>query len=803
MKRKLFAILSAICMMISVFPIYELAASAANNILRPDETWVMVSRQYPVGDNQHLRVVPSGGINVIGYAKKGDCFTVPSVDFGTDGYKSISMTLSSDPASSSGTIDVTVGGVYGDIVAEIPITKTTGFSDYQVFTADFNVKITGAHDLTFRFKNSQGNVKQIELSGTPDAALSAMGVEATRRIVKYPGSDSTQWVTTPGSANPNFGLSNCGANYRINGDSAQLLGYSGPGCNVVLKNVDFGTEGIGSVTLAVGSAEGAGGTFQVTVEDSATTLATATVPYTPSGDWNSPYLFSGNFNNVVTGTHDVRVTWVNGGNLFTVVLVGKDLPPSPPSGGNSTDPYEQDGKLIVPASSNWTLTPGTESGSQLQYVSAAGCIGYNKQKNIITSPALQFTGKVYSSISMDYAYPAEDGADGKVDVLLGGVYGAYLCTLNIPATGGYSTRSVASIDLPVAIPEGSQLSFRFYGTAGTIANVYNVSFSGDGSALPAASSDMVNRDTFTPDSTWNVHDSGNASQAPSIAQTHQYYKIGPYYGYMSDGDIITIPNVDFGSNGFSGIELYMANDTSSSKADGTVEVTVDNKLIGTVNIQGTADWWVFKADSADFSYKVTGKHDVELKYVKCHSNIAAVVFKGVASADLPDYSLAGGGTAPEVVKVKVETVSITFTNGSQVMPNINFTLNGLISKDGSTGEMDKSETGILDKTYTTDQKGKAEIQIIRGQSYVLTFNADLSSYGLDSDLVYEIDFSDNDTADSFLYDVSKSEFVSDKSGLTDDNSNPDTGDNIPLVSVIVLALSAVGMLFIGKKIVVK
>ena len=795
--------MAAACILASSFLVSSALADGEEGLkLTPSADWITHSRQYAQTpeNNEHLHY--EAGSGCIGYTKMGDAVTIPDVDFGETGYSTIGLEMANDTVPGD-SIEIAIGGLYGELVATVTAEATGGWDSRKTFEAKFNQTITGVHDLTIRFNKAQGNLYSVTLSGTPDESLPAMG--SAEQIVIVPTKDSTGgWEITPAEGNPEFGLKDNDGQYYTFTENGQHLGYAGPGCKALIKGVDLG-EGVSSVTLAVSSDNAANtNNFKVSVLDGETVLATANVAATGSSDNNLPRLTTANFDKAVDGSHDIVVEWLNAGNVFAITLGGSvkpSDPPAPPSGGG--DPYEEDGRLIVPASTKWELIPGANMGKQLQFVADQGCIGYNKQKNIITSPELHFNGKVYKTITMEYAYPNEDGGDGKVDILLGGRYGAYLCTMDIPATASYEDKTVARVDLPVAIPEGSKLSFRFYNTAGTIANVFNVAFEGDGSSLPAAGDDLTTRLNLVPNETWDVEDAGG--DVPALTTEHEYYLVSPYYGVMGTGDVITVPDVNFGDKGFAGVELYCANDTATTQNNGKIEVLIDGKLIASVDVKGTRDWWTFSANSAKLTHKVTGTHDVQLRYVDCGSNLASVTFYGVAAADLPDYSEAGGGTVVEPDKVTVEEVTVTMVDGEgRPLANVDFVLNGLVSEDGSIGEMLESAADILDKSYTTDSNGRVKVLMVRGETYVLMYMSDVSAYGIDGDATYEMAFSAGDTAAAYTYDAVKGDFAGQPDGGDDnedggDDENPETGVTANAAVWLLAAAAAGALLFMKKK----
>ena len=783
-------VITLLCLMGSMGTMGSVAIAADDGkVLIPSEQWETWSRRFQQEPNHNDRIRFSG--DNIGYAQMGDAVTIPDVDFGTEGYRSIALEMKND-LSSGAVIQVVIGSLYGDVVAEVAVTQTG--DEKKTFTADFNRKITGVHDVTLRYGFGYGSLFKVTLSDTPDSQLPVLSDVDPIMLVPIKG-NTDNWETTPSGDNPEFGLKDNSGEYYTYHENGMNLGYTGPGCKVKIKGVDFGIEGINSISLAVGVDNTSDLGFKVTAYDGDTALQTTTVTVKGSNDWNISNMGTGFFDEVVTGVKDIEIEWLNNGNMYGIAL-GKSQEAEPIEPTDPNKPFiDGDGNLVVPAGIGWTLTPGAHRGKELKYVPDEGCIGYNKDKNVITTPVLNFDGNVYKTIEIEYAYPPEDGANGKADILLGGTFGAYLCTIDIPASSSYSDKVTATVDLPVKLPEGSQLSFFFHGTAGTTANVFSVKLKDDGTALPAASKDQIVRAVYKASEDWETEDAGTNERDPEYTADHEYYILSPYYGWMADGDTLTIPQVDFGTKGFAGIELYMANDGAPTDNCGQIEILIEDKLVATVDVKGTRDFWTFRANEAEFAYKVTGKHNVNLVFNDCSSNLSAVVLRGEADAGLPEYTEAGGSEKqPKEITVEEVTVQLLDGDGNP-LKNVRFTLNGLVSKDGKTGKMEETKSDFLDGDYTTDNKGKTRVMMVRGEEYVLTFQSDLSGYGLDSNAVLTMSFPADGSDTLFVYDVKAGEFLSSGS---DEGTGPATGLAFPL-AVFALIPASGAVLAMARK----
>ena len=108
----------------------------------------------------------------------GDYIKVRNVDFGSNGAKSLTLNAR---VAAKGNIVVRRDKQNGTIMARIPVTPTDG--EWTDLTADFNVKLTGVHDLFFTFSGSGTSILdfdwwQFQEKGTDDGID---GIKAGRK----------------------------------------------------------------------------------------------------------------------------------------------------------------------------------------------------------------------------------------------------------------------------------------------------------------------------------------------------------------------------------------------------------------------------------------------------------------------------------------------------------------------------------------------------------------------------------------------------------------------------------------------
>lgn len=768
----------------------------------PDTSWILYSQKKAEG--QILNINNS----VLGYVQKGDAVTIPGLDFG-DGYKTITLEVGNEGNHDNDSVQILSGGVYGDVIATINLGSTGDWNTKASYSADLNIGIKGVHDITVRFTNTNSNLFKVSLSGALDTSLPLLGTTAMETYPTAANAAALE-ITNPGTNTEGLQLQDNGNDYQYH-TGGKHYGYSSPDAAIKIKGINLGT-GLRSISLGVGfDNSGTTNNFVVDIMNGDTVEATANVAVKGSGDWNQVVVGTGTFDKAISGTKDIVIKWVNGGNLFGIGLGtwGGTLAPVEEEKGDA--PFmDDDGNYVIPASTRWTLTPGCDMGKELKYEEGSKCIGYNKNKNCITSPALEIGTNKYKSVEIEYSLENQNGevVTRNIDILYGGIFGQYMTSVSVDSTGTWGDKAKVSVDLPVCLQDGDTITLFFNQTGDNAPNIFNVTLKGDGSALPAPSADYTHRSTNMPTEDWDVEDSGGAEYDVELVKKHEYYWLSNYYGWMSSGNLITIPDIDFGTTGFSGIEIYTGNDASPGTSAGKIEVLVDDKLISTVDITGKSrDFWTFDASNGAIDYLVTGTHDIVLKYVNCSVNLGTVVLKGDATGK-PDYSTAGGSEDQGVDKVEVSEVEFKLVddNGNP-LKNVKFTLNGTISKDGTAGEFEAAKTEIADKTYTTDENGVAKILIVKGEEYLLTFVTDVSSYGVDMSEIQILLFAKN--ASSYVYDAVSGQFITandndpedgdDTDDEEDDEGSLQAGNIMPIISITSLMMLSAAMLLFSKK----
>jgi hypothetical protein len=118
-------------------------------------------------------------------------------------------------------------------------------------------------------------------------------------------------------------------------------------------------------------------------------------------------------------------------------------------------------------------------------------------------------------------------------------------------------------------------------------------------------------DPPTPVSAFSKIEAESYSDQSGI-QTETCNEGGQNVGYIENGDYAVYKNVDFGSNGAASFKARV----SSSATGGNIEIRLDSvtgTLTGTCKVAATGDWQTWADATCDIS-KVTGKHDVYLKF---------------------------------------------------------------------------------------------------------------------------------------------------------------------------------------------
>jgi len=85
---------------------------------------------------------------------QGDWLKVAQVDMGDTSPRSITLGVAS--ASQGGTVLVYADSIGGKPVAELSITPTGGWEEWQTVSANLSVALTGIHPIFFTFKGQKG-----------------------------------------------------------------------------------------------------------------------------------------------------------------------------------------------------------------------------------------------------------------------------------------------------------------------------------------------------------------------------------------------------------------------------------------------------------------------------------------------------------------------------------------------------------------------------------------------------------------------------------------------------------------------
>ena len=216
----------------------------------------------------------------------GDWVKFSNYAFGSLGTNHLSVTASS--ATNGGTIEVRSGGITGDLITQLDITNTGGWSTYENFEITFNDNLTtGTHDIYLVCSGDSGYLFNIDeftfsLEKCPDQSHDA-----------YQKIEAEDFCTA--------------ADIRVNGSYIDLI-QSGEW--VQYSNVDFGNFQPESIEMFVSTA-GVGGTINMYLDD-LTSEIIASVNFASNGSWNNFQGVTADLNTTdISGVHDVYfVLWL-------------------------------------------------------------------------------------------------------------------------------------------------------------------------------------------------------------------------------------------------------------------------------------------------------------------------------------------------------------------------------------------------------------------------------------------------------------------------------------------------------------